>query len=51
MTHLRSEVLADPLHLSLLVLKVHGLVNETTNDGVLVERGEELLRTDVVTDL
>jgi hypothetical protein len=39
------------LHLLLLVLKVHGLVNERADSRRVVERGEEGLSTTVVADL
>lgn len=50
--HIRAHVLPSLLHhLRLLRLVVHGLVDETTNVRVIIQRSEELLGLLVVTDL
>jgi hypothetical protein len=50
--HIRTHVLPSLLHhLRLLRLVVHGLIDETTDVRVVIQRSEELLRLLVVTDL
>jgi hypothetical protein len=50
--HVGAHVLPGLLHhLRLLRLVVHGLVDETTNVRVVIQRSEELLGLLVVTDL
>lgn len=42
--HFGRQVLARLLeHLRLLILKVHGLINKSTNERVIIEGGQELL--------